>query len=368
MFRNFASMSSARLSSAIFALVTLGSTPAFAVSGAELYRGEALRYGRFEARVQFAPGDGVVSSFFLWKNGSELADTYWNEIDVEKVGADCTSYSSNALYGNPEASHTEEIPAGFDLCTGYHTHVVEWTPTYLAWLLDGVEVRRLTGADLQAFEENALPGMQIRFNIWVGNASFGGTFAPESLPLHQYINWVSYSAYTPGLGEGGSDFSATWREDFSGALPAGWSLGNWPSPFNNSVHSPANFTVVDGKAVLSLTADDATGFTGQPPEDPEYPEPGLAPAPTSVVPTPSTSVAPTPGTSVAPPPGGPSAAPAASEEPEMTDGEAGGCDVSGRSSGASTWTALLLFALGGGFHLRRLQTGGRRARRAGDLL
>lgn len=267
--------------------------PALAVSGAELVRNEPFRYGRFEARIQFAAGDGIVSTFFLWKDGSERPDVFWNEIDIEKLGANCSGYSSNALYGLPQSNHTLDVISTDDLCAGYHTHVVEWAPEHLAWSLDGTEVRRITGADALAFEENALPGMQMRFNIWVGNASFGGNFAPEALPVHQYINWVSYSAYTPGTGDDGTDFTRVWREDFDEPLDAGWSRATWASPFNNSVHSPANVTVVDGKAVLSLTPDDSLGFTGTPPADftDENELPGASPLPPGASPTPASPVA-----------------------------------------------------------------------------
>lgn len=274
---------------ACFLVSVLVSAPALGVSGAELVRNEPFRYGRFEARLRFAAGDGIVSTFFLWKDGSERPDIFWNEIDIEKLGANCNGYSSNALYGLPESNRTLDIVSTDDLCDSYHTHVVEWTPEYLAWSLDGVEVRRITGADAQAFEENALPGMQMRFNIWVGSPSFGGNFTSEVLPARQYINWVSYSAHTPGTGEDGSSFTRVWREDFDGALDAGWSRGDWSSPFDNSVHSPSNVTVIDGKAVLSLTPDDALGFTGAPPTDPadlndipdaSPPRPAPSPTPT----------------------------------------------------------------------------------------
>jgi hypothetical protein len=251
-----------------FLTVASMATTASAVTGVELIRNEPFRYGKFEARIQFAPGDGVVSSFFLWKDASELPNVFWNEIDIEKLGADCAGYSTNAIYGLPEANHNQDVRSQVDICQSYHTHAIEWTPDTLIWLLDGVEVRRITGADLQAFEDNALPGMQMRFNLWVGNADFGGNFTPGILPVHQFINWVSYSQYSPGAGDEGSDFALVWREDFDAPLSGDWSLGTWPSPFNLSVHSPANLTIVDGKAVLSLTADDAPGFAGVPPVDP----------------------------------------------------------------------------------------------------
>src|SRR5690349_4509392 len=44
-----------------------------AVASAELYQNQTYTYGRFGARVRFAAGDGVISSFFLWKPGSEMA-------------------------------------------------------------------------------------------------------------------------------------------------------------------------------------------------------------------------------------------------------------------------------------------------------
>src|SRR5262245_35900211 len=77
------------VSSCCFLAVMAVPELALAVSSAEFYTSMAYGYGRVEARLRFAGGDGVVSSFFLWKNGSEVAGTFWNELDFEKVGADC---------------------------------------------------------------------------------------------------------------------------------------------------------------------------------------------------------------------------------------------------------------------------------------
>lgn len=253
---------------ALFVATTLASRPAAAVGSAELYRPAAYVHGRYEARVQFAAGDGVISSFFLWKSGSEVKGAYWNELDIEKLGAACLGYSSNAIYGAPSASHQQILSSTADLCAGYHTHTIEWTTDHISWLLDGTEVRRLTGADVAAFEANATIGMQFHFNVWPGDASFGGTFLPSILPVYQYVNWVSYSSYQPGTGDNGTDFKFEWREDFDKPLGTEWQLGNWGSPKNYSTHTAANVVVVDGKAVLALTADNATGYTGHPPVDP----------------------------------------------------------------------------------------------------
>jgi MYXO-CTERM domain-containing protein len=242
-------------------LATLLSAPAaLAATSAELLTAESYGYGRVEARVRFAPGDGVVSSIFLWKDGSERAGTFWNELDFEKLGANCR-LETNPIYGNPSANHSQRHALELDLCGAFHTYTYEWTPEAIAWLVDGVEIRRETGAVAQAFAENAGGGMQIRFNLWPGDASFGGNFDPASLPVHEYVDWVQFSAYDGGA------FELLWREDFDGAtLPAGWLTGNWPSPKNKSTHAPENVNFIDGYAVLSLTTDEALGPAGAMPE------------------------------------------------------------------------------------------------------
>ena len=245
---------------AVAALVsTLASAPASAVQSAELYRTQPNFYGRFEARIQFAPGEGVVSSFFLWKDGSS-STTSWNELDYEKTHAACQMQTN--IWSGMGSQSPVIASATPDRCGAYHTYTFEWTPDYIAWFVDGTQLRRETGALAAEYTQNASQGMAIHFNVWVGNSNFGGVLAPSTLPVNEYIDWVQYSSYTNGT------FQQEWREDFDGAaLPAGWAVGNWESPFNLSMHNPANVTVVNGVAVLSMTADDATGYSGTPPPD-----------------------------------------------------------------------------------------------------
>jgi endo-1,3-1,4-beta-glycanase ExoK len=230
---------------------------ALAVSSAELYTATSYQYGRFEARARLAAGDGVVSSFFLWKDGSERAGTFWNELDFEKLGAECR-LETNPIYGNPSANHSKRHALALDLCGAFHSYAFTWTPEAIVWSIDDVEIRRETAAVAQAFTDNALPlGMQIHLNLWPGNAGFGGNFTPKILPVHQYVDWVQYSTYENGV------FEPAWREDFDGAtLPDGWLTGSWGSPKNLSTHAPENVNFIDGYAVLSLTADNALGPAG----------------------------------------------------------------------------------------------------------
>jgi endo-1,3-1,4-beta-glycanase ExoK len=229
-------------------------TLAHAAASAEFYTTTSYQYGRFEASIRFPAGEGVIGAFFLWKDGSELEGTFWNELDLEKVGADC-ALDTNAFYGDPESVHTQDISVAVDPCGDFHTYAYEWTPEYIAWFVDDTEVRRETGETATAYAENATEGMQIRFNIWPGDASFGGVFDPSILPVYQHIDWVQYSAYTNGT------FEFEWREDFDTA-PTGWTTGSWDSPKGLSTHSPTNVSFADGVAILALTEDPQSGVGG----------------------------------------------------------------------------------------------------------
>ncbi len=244
-----------RITTLTCAICILGwSTRARAYASAEILTTDTYQYGRFEASIRFPAGSGVVGSFFLWKDGSEVEGTFWNELDFETIDANC-QLKTNAYYGDPAVVHSQAA-AGAAVCGAFHTFAYEWTPDYVAWLVDGTEVRRETGEAAAAYRDNTAEGMQLRFNLWPGDASFGGTFDPNLLPVYEDIDWVQYSSYD------GTGFVLEWREDFTAGIPAGWELGTWDSPKGQSTHSMQNAGVVDGVLVLALTADDAQGIPG----------------------------------------------------------------------------------------------------------
>lgn len=224
-----------------------------AIYSAELFPYQSYRYGRYEANTQFAQADGVVSSFFLWKEYSYLPTVPWNELDFEKVGwdeEDSCKLRLNCITGSPGPEEDPSIiPTKSDICSTFHTYTFEWTSDYIAWFVDGQEVRRETGEGLEAFEENATEGLQLRFNVWPGDETFGGNFTEDDLPVFQYLDWVRYSSWTEEHG-----FKEEWLQTFNdNKLPEGWVLGNWESPHKHSTHNPGNVVFRDGLAVLQLT-------------------------------------------------------------------------------------------------------------------
>src|SRR5262245_27011630 len=135
-------ISKPRLTLAALLLAVLAPRAAAAVQSAELYHMQSYFYGRFEARVRFAPGEGVVSSFFMWKEGSS-SSTSWHELDWEKINATCR-LQNNVWTGTGQQSAQVTAPA-FDICREYHTYAFEWTPDYISFLIDGSLVRKVTG-------------------------------------------------------------------------------------------------------------------------------------------------------------------------------------------------------------------------------
>ena len=101
-------VSKPRLTLAALLLGVLAPSAASAIQSAELYRTQAYFYGRFEARVRYAPGEGVVSSFFLWKDGSS-STTSWNELDYEKINATCR-LTDQHLDGQGDAELADQHP------------------------------------------------------------------------------------------------------------------------------------------------------------------------------------------------------------------------------------------------------------------
>jgi endo-1,3-1,4-beta-glycanase ExoK len=232
--------------------------------GAEIYSSDSYLYGRYEIRMRVANASGVLSTFFTYKNGSEVGNTFWEEIDIEVFGKNnATEWQSNIILGssrptiNTEQTHT----ANGSLANDYHTYVVEWTPDYVAWYLDGVEVRRITGTSTVTSLTNA---QSLRFNIWSSESvPWVGAWDDSVLPVYQFVNYIDYKAYNAST----KTFEGGWRDDFNNFDTARWSKANWSFDTNRVDFAPENVVIKDGILVLALTKENATGFSGMPPVD-----------------------------------------------------------------------------------------------------
>jgi len=247
------------------ALVLLGAclsargAEAKSYKGAEVFTKATYQYGRIEVRIRSAKGGGILSTFFTYKPGSEGAGVSWEEIDVEIFGkSNANAFQSNILVGNPRMGSEQVHEAATSLGEQYHTYTVEWTPTYVAWLVDGVESRRTTGGQATQL----ISKHNFRFNLWASDvSSWAGAFESASLPQYQFVNWIRYYRY-----EGGA-FVLDWTDDFNTFDTARWPKAAWTFAGILVDFDPNNAVVRDGTLVLCLTAQ-GQACTGAVPVDP----------------------------------------------------------------------------------------------------
>jgi endo-1,3-1,4-beta-glycanase ExoK len=252
----------------LFIAITLGSVAhlvnAKPYKGAEIYSSDSYLYGRYEMRMRVANASGVLSTFFTYKNGSEIGNTFWEEIDIEIFGKNnATEWQSNIILGSSRPTlHTDQIhTAETSLADAYHTYVLEWTPDYVAWFLDGVEVRRITGTSTVTSLTNP---QSLRFNIWSSESvAWAGAWDDSLLPVYQFINYIDYKAYNATT----KSFEGGWRDDFNNFDSARWAKANWSFDGNRVDFAPENALIKNGILVLALTTENATGFSGTPPAD-----------------------------------------------------------------------------------------------------
>ena len=269
------------IKSAIVAAALTATVCAKQYSGAELYTNDTWMYGKFEARMQMAAGSGTVSSMFLYHNDSYLGGNEpWVEVDIEILGKNPNSFQSNIITGygpgdgQPDRKVTSEKHHSINPASNqsFHTYGMEWTPDYVAWILDGQVVRKTVKGqgDNNQVQDLGKKPQGLRFNLWSHeDAGWVGAWNDNILPVYQFINWVKVYEYKPGQGDNGTDFKLLWTDDFNTFDNSRWSKGDWTFDGNRVDISPSNIFTKDGMAIIALTKKGQEGFNGQVPKDSE---------------------------------------------------------------------------------------------------
>ena len=230
--------------------------------GSELTGKEQFMYGRFEARMKMASISGTVSSMFLnYDNSYKKGEEPWNEIDIEVLGKSQTQWQSNIITreADPSISGTTNSESmhefGFDATADFHLYAIIWTPEYVAWEIDSVEIRRDTlgmthGTHADADQVKFLTQPQsLRFNLWASKTpAWTGEFTGIGLPIEQQIDYVRAYAYDTTT----KAFTLSWQDDFEGSTldTKRWSRGNWV--MENVQYRTQNVKISDGKARIIL--------------------------------------------------------------------------------------------------------------------
>ena len=185
--------------------------------GAGIKTNDSYLYGRFETRMKSADGDGMVSSFFTYNTDFDngLGNLNWNEIDIEMTGNKDNSVQFTTHHpGDPNSwSITEIVDVDFNPHQEFHDYAFEWTPNYIKWFIDNIEVYQQVSPSVDDLNLS----QKIMMNLWAANApSWTGNWDYQDVPKFSYYDYVKYYSYNPGLGDYGTndDFTFQWEDDF----------------------------------------------------------------------------------------------------------------------------------------------------------
>jgi len=164
-------------------------------------------YGKIEARVKIASDAGWFSAFYMF--GDDVQ--HWpkcGEFDIEESGPWTDFGSSGTIHGNyPDSSGDWNGGGGFSknvpltrtqLSSAYHTYGLLWTPTSIAFTIDGVTYSSFTKAqvlDMGGTWPFDQPEFMV-FSLYPYTASL-----PASAPVGTVLNgqvlvdWIHYSQY-----------------------------------------------------------------------------------------------------------------------------------------------------------------------------
>ena len=173
-----------------------GGTDLRRFTSASLRSRRAYRYGRFEAEVRPAKGNGLVTGVFLHRNSPR------QEIDIEFLGRDTRQLMVNVYY-NPggEGASFEYgyrgtpavIDLGFDASESFHRYSIAWTSSSIRWFVDGRMVHERVNWD-----PTPIPHLPMRFfvNLWPPRSKkLAGVLSPSSLPATSDIRSVDIDCW-----------------------------------------------------------------------------------------------------------------------------------------------------------------------------
>lgn len=262
-------------------------------SAGEIQSKNSVLYGRIEMMMYCSGMSGTTSTFFMWKQGSQQANERWNELDIESFGKNSNSWQSNPIWeytdNDTDTKRWEQTHTGIPIADTWVKFTLEWTPGYLAWFNNDVEVRRIVagedvpsnhfrynGGDSDNPVDNINEAMRVCFNHWATfPGDWLGPFNPAELPSYQFVDWFKYSPWN------GNGFDTpTIEMDFNSLqeVQDDFTISTHTFGDNQCTFTTQNVGVTNGYLWLSISGyQDA-----RPPQGNEIP--GGTPATTHIIP------------------------------------------------------------------------------------
>ena len=159
---------------------------------------EGWLYGYFEARILLPSGKGTWPAFWMMPANNNFATNPWpgcGEIDImEEVGADPNIVSSSIHTAAYNHTINTQKTAARNIGTAeseYHVYACEWTPNYLRFFVDGVELMNFpnegAGRNVWPFTYHFYPILNLAWGgMWGGYQGVD----ESALPVTMKVDYV----------------------------------------------------------------------------------------------------------------------------------------------------------------------------------
>jgi beta-glucanase (GH16 family) len=156
-------------------------------------------YGMYSVRMKTDPVPGYLTAFLLWPDSENQPQN--GEIDFPNTGLD-----SNDIYAFLHyEGDTNGSQAGFSSPntpeTSWHTYTIEWTPTYVNFLIDGKSIGEYD-SQTPGFSQAKIPDTPMHWVLQTESTLGAGT-ATDLVPPspstsgNLQVDWVSVWSYDP---------------------------------------------------------------------------------------------------------------------------------------------------------------------------
>ena len=175
---------------------------------------ESFLYGKFSVRMKASDHRGTVSQFFTF---SDWHDQFTEGIsmNVSRFGG-LSPITLDMVYGDKlnERHHLREDVPHINPHEDWHTYEFAWTPDYIAFMIDGIEVLHESILSSEAVHYLNKP-QHLRLSFWTpepeGSKNGHNTFDVSDLPIYNEYDSVEVSSWNSHT----NGFDLLWRDDFN---------------------------------------------------------------------------------------------------------------------------------------------------------
>jgi beta-glucanase (GH16 family) len=213
-------------------------------TAAEIFTKEQYLFGKIIIKYQAAKANGIISNFFTFRTDGQKKNEYWQEIDIEVFGKDTpNTWQTNLIYGQDKRFFSEEYHQNKGLRDNINTYEIIWTPDFISWKLNGVNIRKVGPDQSSHFNRPT----SFRFNIWApDNTQWVGSVNKAQLPAWMIIDSIEYYSYKKGA------FNLEWHDDFSFFNNERWGVATYSFSNNLAVFRPENVAIIEDQLHLII--------------------------------------------------------------------------------------------------------------------